>query len=167
VKVDQLLEYRYKRRSQEEIERERSEPGYWRVDLRRQFNAQVRKYGGTVKGNERLSPTRINYVRLGGDIVILASGPSTMLNKRLRARGLMKSLARWIPELLKTHSVTAYYYNMPALARRLKEDDTPDQIYEWLVNGTGLEKLADASDAKDDGEKRPMVINLDLAIEKR
>lgn len=94
MKLSELTEQLYRRRSPEERAAEKAAPDYWRKELRKEFNAILKKHGATciIPIKFTLPATRADF---GGELNLWADGPSTLVSRKVRASGLMLALAKW------------------------------------------------------------------------
>jgi len=160
VKTAELIEQKQVRRSPEERAKDKEAPDYWRKELRKEFNGIVNKFGGTIKP-ETFSKYNTGVAHIGGDLIVRASGPSTLLSTDRRATGLLKALSRWAHGLVQSgHQVTALRDN--GLRKEVFEpSDSAEAVHTKVVDGViGWDNHLKWWRQQSDLERRPVKVNL-------
>lgn len=168
MKVNELTEQLQRRKSPEELAAMKAAPGYWRGVLRKEFNALVRKYGGTVI---KAGPMGDNddVAHMGGDIFVMADGESHLLGRDHRARGLVHAVARLIERLAKEgYVVGVARWSRPYSMAKVTHDTPRHQIEMEVRDAARVEDSINYLQATTNlGHKRPVVFNLRLVVAKR
>lgn len=166
MKTSELLEQIYKRRPPEVIAAEKAAPGYWRTLLRKEFNATVRKFGGTVQRPLMMGKDD-NIAFLGGNIFVLADGPGTLVGRDRRARGLAHTLTRMVERLAKEgYTVGISRWNQPFSVGKVTHDTPRHTIEMEMRDAMRVEDAINHIHTTPDHHKRHIVFVLKLVLAK-